>query len=88
MTDLWLMVALVVALLLGNLWLLKRNRKHLAPRKTTVNRPAPQTQTTAAVQTSPIVVTTHEKNGNDSPAAKSANDAGGHSSGHSDGGAD
>jgi len=88
MTDLWLMIALVVALLFGNLWLLKRNRKHLAPRKTAVNRPAPQAQTQAAVQTSPIVVTTSEKNGNDVPSAKPATDAGGHSSGHSDGGAD
>lgn len=88
MTDLWLMVGLAVALVLGNLWLLKRNRKHRVPRKTTVNRQAPQAQTHAAVQTSPIVVTTPEKNGNDAPAAKSATDAGGHSAGHSDGGAD
>ncbi len=96
MSDLWLMVVLVVALLIGNLWLLKRNSKQQLKRKTTVSRPGQSAQTAAAVQTSPVVVTAGEKNQADTPASKTVTDAPAHSStptatqtsGDSDGGAD
>ncbi len=84
MSDLWLMVALVVALLVGNLWLLKRNSKQQLSRKNTVTRPVQSAQTAAAVQTSPVVAAVPEKNNNEMPAAKSCADA----SADSDGGAD
>lgn len=84
MSDLWGMVVLVVALLLGNLWLLKRNSKQQLKRKTTVSRPVQPAQTAAAVQTSPVVVTASEKNQADTPSSKSTTDA----PGDSDGGAD
>ncbi len=84
MTDLWGMVVLVIALLIGNLWLLKRNSKQQLKRKTTVSRTVQPAQTAAAVQTSPVVVTASEKNQVDTPASKSTSDA----SGASDGGAD
>lgn len=84
MSDLWLMVALVVALLVGNLWLLKRNSKQQLSRKNTVTRPVQSAQTAAAVQTSPVVAAVPEKNNNEMPAAKSSADA----SADSDGGAD
>lgn len=58
-TDLWLMVALVVALLLGNLWLLKRNSKQQLKRN--VHKSSRQTQAAAAVQTSPVLTTTDSK---------------------------
>lgn len=58
-TDLWLMVALVVALLVGNLWLLKRNSKQQIKRN--VSKPSQQTQAAAAVQTSPVLTTTDSK---------------------------
>lgn len=92
MSDLWLMVVLVVALLIGNLWLLKRNSKQQLKRKTTVNRPVQPAQTAAAVQTSPMVVTASEKNQADTPAGKTVPDAPAHTStqasGDSDGSAD
>lgn len=101
MSDLWLMVVLVVALLVGNLWLLKRNSKQQLKRKTTVSRPGQSAQTAAAVQTSPVVVTAGEKNQADTPASKTVTDAPAHTStqastqqtathtsGDSDGGAD
>jgi len=88
MSDLWLMVALVVALLVGNLWLLKRNSKQQLSRKSTVTRPVQSAQTAAAVQTSPVVAAVPEKNNNEMPAAKSSADASAHTSGDSDGGAD
>lgn len=96
MSDLWLMVVLVVALLIGNLWLLKRNSKQQLKRKTTVSRPVQPAQAAAAVQTSPLVVTANEKNQADTPARKTVTDAPAHSSTHastqasvdSDGGAD
>ena len=72
MSDLWLMVALVVALLVGNLWLLKRNSKQPLPRKSTVSRPVQSAQTAAAVQTSPVIATAQEKSNSDVPAAKPA----------------
>ncbi|WP_031570935.1 hypothetical protein [Rheinheimera texasensis] len=84
MTDLWGMVVLVIALLIGNLWLLKRNSKQQLKRKTTVSRTVQPAQTAAAVQTSPVVVTASEKNQVDTPTSKSTSDA----SGDSDGGAD
>ena len=84
MSDLWLMVALVVALLVGNLWLLKRNSKQQLSRKNTVTRPVQSAQTAAAVQTSPVVAAVPEKNNNEMPAAKTSADA----SADSDGGAD
>ncbi len=97
MSDLWLMVVLVVALLVGNLWLLKRNSKQQLKRKTTVSLPGQSAQTAAAVQTSPVVVTAGEKNQADTPASKTVTDAPAHTStqqtathtsGDSDGGAD
>ncbi|MDZ7870450.1 MAG: hypothetical protein U5L02_14860 [Rheinheimera sp.] len=88
MSDLWLMVALVVALLIGNLWLLKRNSKQQLPRKSTVSRPVQSAQTAAAVQTSPVVAAIPEKNNNETPAAKSASDTPGQSSANSEGAAD
>ncbi|WP_348734613.1 hypothetical protein [Rheinheimera texasensis] len=95
MSDLWLMVVLVVALLVGNLWLLKRNSKQQLKRKTTVSRPGQSAQTAAAVQTSPLVVTAGEKNQADTPASKvtdapahSSTPTATHTSGDSDGGAD
>lgn len=92
MSDLWGMVVLVVALLIGNLWLLKRNSKQQLKRKTTVSRPVQPAQTAAAVQTSPVVVTASEKNQADTPASKTVTDAPAHTStqtsGDSDGGAD
>lgn len=92
MSDLWLMVVLVVALLIGNLWLLKRNSKQQLKRKTTVSRPVQPAQTAAAVQTSPVVVTANEKNQADTPpSSKPGADTPAHTattSGDSDGGAD
>lgn len=88
MSDLWLMLVLVVALLVGNLWLLKRNSKQQLKRKTLVSRPAQSTQAAAAVQTSPVVAPPQDKTNNDTPAAKSGNDVTGHSSTDSDGGSD
>lgn len=92
MSDLWLMVVLVVALLIGNLWLLKRNSKQQLKRKTRINRPVQPAQTAAAVQTSPVIVTAGDKNQADSPASKAVTDTPAHSSpqasGDSDGGAD
>lgn len=59
MSDLWLMIVLVVALLIGNLWLLKRNSKQQMTRKTTVARSQTTRQNAqaAAAQTAPIVAT-------------------------------
>jgi hypothetical protein len=88
MSDLWLMVALVVALLVGNLWLLKRNSKQPLPRKSTVSRPVQSAQTAAAVQTSPVIATAQEKSNSDVPAAKPASDVPGHSAADNAGGAD
>jgi len=88
MSDVWLMVLLVVALLIGNLWLLKRNSKQQLPRKSTVSRPVQSAQTAAAVQTSPVVAAIPEKNNNETPAAKSSADASAHTSADSDAGAD
>ncbi len=88
MSDLWLMVVLVVALLIGNLWLLKRNSTQQLKRKTTLSRPAAPAQTAAAVQTSPVVVNAGERNQTDTPATKSGADAPGHSGSDSDSSAD
>jgi len=88
MSDLWLMVALVVALLLGNLWLLKRNSKQHLKRKTTVSRPVQPAQTAAAIQTSPVVVAAGEKKQADTPATKSVTDAPTPQSADNDGSAD
>ncbi len=88
MSDLWLMVVLVVALLIGNLWLLKRNSTQQLKRKTTLSRPAAPAQTAAAVQTSPVLVNAGEKNQTDTPATKSGADAPGHTSTHTSGDSD
>lgn len=93
MSELWGMVVLVIALLIGNLWLLKRNSKQQLKRKTTVSRPVQPAQTAAAVQTSPVIVSTSEKNPAEAPATgKPSADVPTHSSTHasgdSDGGAD
>ncbi len=85
MSDLWLMVVLVVALLIGNLWLLKRNSTQQLKRKTTLSRPAAPAQTAAAVQTSPVLVSAGEKNQTETPAAKPAADAPEHTSTHTSG---
>lgn len=92
MSDLWGMVVLVIALLIGNLWLLKRNSKQQLKRKTTVSRLVRPAQTAAAVQTGPVVVTASEKNQADTPASsKPGADTPAHTattSGDSDGGTD
>lgn len=88
MSDLWLMLVLVVALLVGNLWLLKRNSKQQLKRNTTVSRPVQSAQAAAVVQTSPVVATPQDKTHNETPAAKPGNDVTGHSSTDSDAGAD
>ena len=87
MSDLWLMVALVVALLIGNLWLLKRNSKQQVVRKSTVSRQAQPAQAAAAVQTSPVIATTDEKNHHESATAKTNGDGNGQSSADSENGA-
>lgn len=88
MTDLWMMLVLVVALLVGNLWLLKRNSKQHLSRKKVPGNQNRTGQTNAAVQTSPVVATNQDKTNQEAPAAKSGNDTAGHSSGDSDAGAD
>lgn len=89
MSDLWLMVALVVALLIGNLWLLKRNSKQQVVRKSTVSRQAQPAQAATAVQTSPVIATTDEKHHHEreSTTPKTNGDSNGQSSADSENGA-
>jgi hypothetical protein len=61
-TDLWLMVGLVVALLLGNLWLLKRNSKQQLKRSPNVHKPARTAQTGSAAPASAVLTTTDSRN--------------------------
>lgn len=79
MFDLWLMVLLVIALLLGNLWLLKRNSKQQLKRKSTATRPAQSAQVAAAMQTSPLLASSAEKPQSETPTGKSAGNPPAHS---------